>query len=388
VKVLHVTHSIANSYGGPTQSLKGYAEAARRFGAEVTVAAPACDPADSSGLESVVDSIHQFPTAFGKNAFTVAPGLIKWLRQNATRYDIIHVHGLFNPISSLGARACIHSKVPTVIRPFGTLSRYTFNHRRRALKRVWFTLVESHNIQRAAGIHFTTDAERDEAKWRVSDVVNRSYIVPPPFSRDSNEENVTNGRREKIVLFLSRLHPVKNLEALIEAWSSVTARRNGWKLVIAGSGSPGYEKSIRALSETVVPRQSVELTGFLRGDAKKEILARSSLFVLPSRHENFGVAVLEAISAGVPCVVTPEVQLAPFLAANGLGLVSSAEPRTLADNIVRALDDQDLATRAAQIGPGLVENYFGLVSIGQRLMHMYASAIDQRPAHRTRPSIN
>ncbi len=196
---------------------------------------------------------------------------------------------------------------------------------------------------------------------------------------------MASGRREKIVLFLSRLHPVKNLESLIEAWPSVAARRSGWKLVIAGSGPAAYEKAIRTLTESVVPRESVEMTGFLIGDAKKELLARSSLFVLPSLHENFGIAVLEAISAGIPCVVTPEVQLAPFLEANGLGLISSAEPRTLADTIVQALDDQDLAARAAEIGPGLVQKYFGLASIGQRLMEMYASAIDQHTAQRTRP---
>src|SRR5215208_810334 len=99
----------------------------------------------------------------------------------------------------------------------------TFTHRRQLLKRAWFTLIERGNLERAAGLHFTTDAEREEAHWHAIDFANRAHVLPPPFP--GHESSTTKPAREKIVLFLSRLHPVKNLEALIEAWSIVACQR-------------------------------------------------------------------------------------------------------------------------------------------------------------------
>lgn len=374
MKVLHVAHSIASSYGGPTQSLNGYVAAGRAAGARVTIVAPELTETESPGIDIHAGDVHQF-RAGGRNAFRASPALVKWLRENARAYDVVHVHGLFNPVSSLGARTCINARVPTVIRPFGTLSRYTFTHRRQLLKRAWFTLLERQNLERASGIHFTTEAERDEASWHGIDFANRAHVVPPPFI--GCEPIAMKPAREKIVLFLSRLHPVKNLESLIEAWSIVSSKRQDWTLVIAGSGSPAYTSSIRALAESTANPGSIEFAGFLTGDEKKRMLERAGLFVLPSRHENFGVAVLEAVSSGLACVVSPEVQLAPFLTSHQVGRISIPEPDALASSILHALDDQQLRDRAEAIGPSLVREYFGIEAICHRLMQMYEAAIDR-----------
>lgn len=373
MKVLHVSHSIANSYGGPTQSLKGFARAAGLSGAEVSIAAPACSAADSAGLDTVVNHMHEFP-AVGTGAFTVSPPLMSWLNRNARKYDVVHVHGLFNPISSFGARSCIRQGVPTIIRPFGTLSAYTFTHRRQAMKRIWFDLIERQNLERAAAIHFTTLAEQDEASRHGIDFSGRAHVIAPAFDV---ERTAATGeqRRDNIVAFLSRLHPVKNLEALIEAWSIVASVRQDWRLVIAGSGAPDYEQSLHRLAAEKCRPGSFEFTGFLSRDNKEQLLERARLFVLPSRHENFGMAVLEAIAAGIPVIVTPEVQLAPFVAEHSLGIVSSADPRDLAEAIIRGMDDTSLRERTQHIGLDLARNYFGPEAVGVHLMQMYASAM-------------
>jgi glycosyltransferase involved in cell wall biosynthesis len=374
VRVLHVAHSIANSYGGPTQSLKGFLAAAEFAGAKASVVTQSCAADDSAGIEKVAEDVHEF-RAFGSNAFSVSPGLLRWLNNNVANYDVVHVHGLFNPISSLGARTCIRRGVPTVIRPFGTLSMYTFAHRRQKLKQAWFNLVERNNLRSASAIHFTTEAERDEAARHGLEFGERAHIVPPPVLLADVDTNPI--RRENVVLFLSRLHPVKNIEALIAAWLIVASERAGWKLVIAGSGDPGYEAIIRTLAASSEAGRSIEVTGFVTGTPKDRILSTASVFVLPSRHENFGVAVLEAIGAGIPVVITPEVQLAPFVVSHALGIVSSPDAPLLAAAIIQAIDDEDLRARVARTGRNLVQGYFGPEAIGQRLMSMYASAIAQ-----------
>ena len=73
--------------------------------------------------------------------------------------------------------------VPVVIGPFGTMSRYTFAHRRTMAKRMYFRAVDAPNLRRAAAIHFTTTAEREEARWHGIDFGDRAHVVPPPYCR-------------------------------------------------------------------------------------------------------------------------------------------------------------------------------------------------------------
>jgi glycosyltransferase involved in cell wall biosynthesis len=377
VKVLHVAHSIASSYGGPTESLRGFAAAARATGAHVSIVAPRCSPADNAGLEDYVDAVHQF-RSIGRNAFSLSLPLIQWLRNNVDQYDVVHVHGLFNTVSSIGARISIRRGVPTVIRPFGTLSRYTFAHRRTRLKQVWYGLVERRNLLSASAAHFTTEAERTEADRLGLDLGRRAIVVPPPFSPPPFGEKTE--PREKTVLFLSRLHRVKNIEKLIDAWSIVSKRYNDWRLVIAGSGEKDYEASLRARASASSGAASIVFAGFLSRDAKASALSRSRVFVLPSEHENFGVSVLEALSSGLPAVVTAEVQLAPFIREHELGAIAPSEPGDLAKAISAAIEDEPLQKRVQQVGRAVVEKYFGIDAVGRSVIDMYRFAIQRTPA--------
>jgi hypothetical protein len=142
VKVLHVTPSIARAYGGPTYSLAGYARAALDEGAEISVAAPAPTAGDKWLAEMIPEAaVYAFRT-YGRGAFLASTDLQSWLRRNASRYDVVHVHGLLNPVSSLAARMCVRRGWPVVIRPFGTLSRYTYAHRRGTLKLLYRWLLD------------------------------------------------------------------------------------------------------------------------------------------------------------------------------------------------------------------------------------------------------
>ena len=135
VKVLHVAPNIARAYGGPTYSLAAYARAAIDEGAEVSIAAPAPTGADKwlAGRASRCRA-QRLPHVRPRSLSRLALALHRWLAANGERFDVVHVHGLLNPVSSLAARACVRNGWPFVIRPFGTLSRYTYAHRRGALK--------------------------------------------------------------------------------------------------------------------------------------------------------------------------------------------------------------------------------------------------------------
>jgi glycosyltransferase involved in cell wall biosynthesis len=376
MRVLHVAPSIARSYGGPTESLAGYVAAAASQNIEAHVVAPSASEDEQARLGAAgAATVTTFPSR-GSGAFVQSPQLGKWVRDNAAGFDVVHTHGLFNSISTLSARAAIERGAAVIIRPFGTLSRYTFTHRRSRLKRVWFTAFERANLARARGIHFTTATERDEARWHNLDLDRKAFVVPPPCTLNARARNAGAATSDR-ALFVGRLNPVKNLEMLIEAWREVVRALPAARLEIAGSGDEAYEQKLRGLVQRTGLNQSVHFSGFLSPETRDEALANTSVFVLPSFHENFGVAALEAVAAGVPVVVSPHVQLSSFIEANSLGLVA-ADAQALAKAIIRVMTTESIQRRAATHGAAIAMSSYSVDTVGAQLAEMYRAVMLHR----------
>lgn len=375
MKVLHVTPSVARSYGGPTQSLAGYAVAASNAGIDASIAAPRCDSEDINAFVKRAPNakLHLFG-AYGSGAFATSPSLIRWVGSSAAEYDVIHVHGLFNPISTFAARAAFRVGRAVVIRPFGTLSEYTFGHRRTALKNAYFSLVERRNIVEAAALHFTTNTERDSATWHNVDFGDRAHVVPPAWLGRDYQSSERASSRGQIVLFLGRISPIKNIETLLDAWPSVLKCKPSATLVIAGGGDQTYSSELQRRADKLGIRDSTSFSGFLSGPEKQTLLSSASVLALPSHHENFGIAVLESLDAGVPVVITPEVQLADFVRRHDVGIVAQSTPAAVASAIVDTLNDATLGARTRQIGAEIVAKEFAPPVIGDLLSSMYHAA--------------
>ncbi|HLB08020.1 MAG TPA: glycosyltransferase, partial [Gemmatimonadaceae bacterium] len=221
MKILHVAPSISRAYGGPTYSLAAFARAALEQGAELTIAAPRPPESDTWLAGAVPEAeVHEFRT-LGGGAFLASPALHDWIRANGSRFDVVHVHGLLNPVSSLATRACVRKGWPVVVRPFGTMSRYTYEHRRGALKQLYRALLDKPNLIRVSAMHFTTTVERDESAWQSIAWGARAHVIPPPWLEDSSPAHPGAPAESRTVLFFSRLHPVKRLELLLDAWPDI-----------------------------------------------------------------------------------------------------------------------------------------------------------------------
>lgn len=378
MRVLHVTPSVARSYGGPTYSLIGYSRATLATGAEVTIAAPRPHEDERAWLSKEAPAAdQQLFASFGSGAFIGAPALHRWLARNGSRFDVIHVHGLFNPVSSLSIRECVRRKWPVVVRPFGTLSRYSQEHRRSLLKALYFRAIERENVRRASAIHFTTVAERDESAWRGVEWGSRAFVVPPPWYSERTSDDPEPASQSRMVLIVARLNPIKNIELLIDAWPAVLGQLPDAELVVAGDGEPRYVRALRERAAAVTP--SIRFVGFADHAAKGRLLRRANVFVLPSFHENFGIAVLEALAAGLPVVLTAEVQLSSFVREHDLGVVAERSPGSLAQAIVAVLEDRATRERCRVNGPALIRQFFSPSTIGTRLLEMYDFAISTSP---------
>ena len=108
---------------------------------------------------------------------------------------------------------------------------------------------------------------------------------------------------QRTVLFLSRIHPKKGIDLLLQAWLGLQDQHPGWRLVIAGKGEPEHVAEVQALARTLGVAR-VEFPGPLYGDSKTRAYGEADVFVLPTHSENFGMVVAEALSHACPAIVS------------------------------------------------------------------------------------
>jgi glycosyltransferase involved in cell wall biosynthesis len=376
--------SLARAYGGPVEALIGYVVAGQMAGISSEIVGPQTSPDDARWLQNAAgdtEVTQAGPPAGGlwRSGGAVVARAAERLKGGGA--DLVHVHGLLNPISSGAAKAALGSGVPVVIGPFGTMSRYTFAHRRTVAKRMYFRAVDAPNLRRAAALHFTTAAEREEARWHGIDFGTRAHVVPPPY-RGVRPVGARPANGAPTVLFLGRLHPVKGVDILLDAWPAIRAKHPGARLIVAGQGTPHYEAELRSRAAALgAEASSVAFPGFVRGAEKIAALAAASVCVLPSLHENFGISVLDSVAAGVPIVVTPGVQLAPWVVRRETGFMAERTASAVADAVGRALEDAALRERVARCGAAVVDADFAPRTIAPALRAMYEAAL----AHESRP---
>ena len=151
----------------------------------------------------------------------------------------------------------------------------------------------------------------------------------------------------KYLLYAGRISPEKGLECLIKAYQSLDLEH---RLVIAG-GSSYSEKYIQRLHE--VARGRVIFTGFVEGRLLAELYSNALAFVLPSQMEGLSVALLEALTYGLPAIVSDIPENRELVDDFGGFVFRVDDINSLADAIRRVVVDEDAALRvgmAAQEG--------------------------------------
>ena len=245
------------------------------------------------------------------------------------------------------------------------------------MKKAYLAILERRNLRGAAAVHFTTERERIEAGWHGIDFASRAYVIPPPSFGAAGIANLKKENHSDRVLFLGRINPVKNLECLLDAWPLVRRRIPTALLEIAGDGDPAYQEALQRRVAGAGVADSVAFKGFVSGSQKAELLAVATVVVLPSHHENFGIAALEAIEAGVPVIVSPGVHLGDFVNEHGLGRVAQPGPQALSDAIIDVLGDERIQQKTRERGAAVIATHFSSAAIGELLSRMYLDAIDQ-----------
>lgn len=356
MKVLHVVDTLDPSTGGPARTVPLLVDALRRTGLDCRIWARGTSSRLSSHLGLRVEEGPLGEVLSG------------------TDWDLVHHHGMWLPFHWLVARACAARRIHRVVSPRGMLEPWALKHHSWRKRLAW-ALFQRRGVMDASGVHATSEAEAAQIR-RLGFLGSMACIpngveVPPSDSLASFEGPPT-------VVFLGRIHPVKGLDVLIDAWS--LARLDGWRMEVFGPDEDGHQGVLEEKLRRAGLLEDWVFAGAASAEGRWDALRRGHVFVLPSHSENFGLAIAEALAVGLPVITTRGT---PWrgVEERGCGRWVHLEPAGLAEALseVASLPKDRLAAMG-QLGREWVRESFSWSGVGANMRAFYEQLEWERQA--------
>ena len=346
MKILHYipTYAPAWQWGGPVVSTSGLCAGLAKAGHEVTVfttdAGLSGEFRDRHDLLDGVD-VHYFPSECGYGIHS--PALENAVRTQVSRYEILHITGVWQYTSTTACRAARLAGVPYVISPRGALGPYSW--RSKTLKKaLYYFMRERKNLRDASGFHYTSAMEaRECARWtkeRPSAIISNP-VFPSSWARDTagaEHWRTKHGisKHEPLFLVVGRLHHKKGLDLLPEVLASFAGKN--WSLAFVGPDEDGIGRQLRASFERRGILAHVRFVPQVANKNLPAVYSAGTMLLLPSRHENFGNAVVEALGCGCAVAVSDQVGCAEAIADSGAATILPRRAEIWRDWLGKVID--------------------------------------------------
>ena len=283
--------------------------------------------------------------------------------------DAIHIHGIWEPQLIHTAKIARRHHKPYIVLLHGMLLPWSIQ--RGPLKKKLMLAMGAKRMLSHGILQFGSDDE--ELAARKLGYTNRGVIIPNGTSPEEVADLPAAGTFRKLhpqladdpyILFLGRLHEQKGIDLLLAAFELVLKKVPNARLVIAG---PAYGTPVKPNSDRVL------IPGPIFGTEKLAALHDAACFCLPSRHEGFSLAVLEALACGTPVVISPECHF-PQVAQSGAGLIPSLDPPAIAEALCRMLQDRDFRNGAGTAAKKLVTTQYTWMQVAAQIVDTYSIA--------------
>ncbi|MEN6582532.1 MAG: glycosyltransferase [Armatimonadota bacterium] len=257
-----------------------------------------------------VDLIKVFPTR-GPRRWGYSPALEHAITGlYGTAFDVIHQHGIWTAISRATCAWRKETSKPTCIVPHGSLKPWCLK-KSTIKKKIAMVGYENRNFKDAACFHVLSATEMQDCRdfglhndmAIIENGVSWSWLnAVGDGNRFRNNHNIDIDK--PIVLFLSRITPIKGLPMLFEVLKQLEHQVKGWLFLIGGVDEFNHQAECQQLVNAYGLSSIVRFIGPLFDDDKVDAFAAADLFILPSYSEGAPIVVLEALAAGVPVVTT------------------------------------------------------------------------------------
>jgi glycosyltransferase involved in cell wall biosynthesis len=382
VKVSFLTPSVSRQAGGLFDAVRRVAQELCRIGDSVIVYSIR-DSHSALDVTSWAPVDVRLFEGKGPAAVGFSPDLRRAVM--ASESDVFVTHGLWRYSSRVVSRWSSDRRKPYVVNPHGMLDPWAIANSRWK-KRIAGVLYENRHLREASCIRALCAAEAEAI--RAYGLRNPICIIPNgvdlPTNSLSEKQPAPWARVEalkgyKVLFSIGRLHPKKNLAALLHAWrflkNEEAQRCSEWKLVIAGWDELGYSDELQRLAVELAIDADVYFAGPLYGPEKAAAYRNADAFILPSLSEGLPMAALEAHAYELPALLTHECNLLESFAA-GAAIKIGTDAEGIASSLLRlfAMTDEERAKMGAQ-GRELVERQFNWPAVAREMHEVIAWAV-------------
>lgn len=314
MRILIVSEGFGQELFGVSQAIIKLNERLRSVGVSCRVLVSKLG--DISGLE--VD-VKQVPTALWGNPFRWHPNLFQFYVKEIKDFkpDVVHIHGIFTFVQYAAVRAAHVLGVPVLLSLHGMLEEWIWRQKGSAYyfaKRVYWRAVPTPIFKQVDCVHVITRLEAQTASQELPQI---PQVLIPNAMDFSRLPALTDQPQRKFV-FLGRLHPVKGVELLINAFAQ-TRLGNDWRLIIAGpEQDPAYGLQLRRLVNDLRLNDQVEFVGPVYGDEKYKLMSKAWAVVVPSFSEVIAMVNLESAAVSTPTITTRATGLDDWEQGGGL----------------------------------------------------------------------
>ncbi len=374
MKFLHVIGTLDPNYGGPVEGLNCLASTLFALGNNVEIVT--LDTDDNINYFPPELIIHHLGPSLGKYRFTLR--LLPWLRSNVNRFDVVIIHGIWQFQSFAVWITQRFIKFPYFIFIHGALDPwfkyyYPLKHIKKWLYWPW---AEYNVLKSAKAVLYTSEEEKRLASksfclYKANELV-INYGIRNPTGDSNQQKLLFLGEYPALVgkhllLFMSRIHPKKGCDMLIEAFARIADEDPLLHLVIAGPDETNWIPSLQKAAQELKISDRITWTGMLKNDLKWGAIYSAECFILPSHSENFGVVVVEALACGIPVIITNKVNIWREIIEGGAGLVSSDDMNGITQSLQTwiALNNED-KKRLAENAKKCFLNNFDMILNAER----------------------
>jgi glycosyltransferase involved in cell wall biosynthesis len=288
--------------------------------------------------------------------------------------NIVHIHGMWRPILRAAAKIAKKYRLKYVVAPHGMLTPWSLNQK--PIKKKLAMILAWREVLREAA--FVQMLSADESSLSLEKGIKTIEIIPNGIFPNNVEDLPQKGsfygtysklKNRPFILFMGRLHHVKGIDILINAFDFVTKANDLVDLVIIGPDG-GQKGVLIEQSRRLKLDHRIHFTGPLYGQAKYSALVNALCLCQTSRQEGFSMTIMEAMSVGIPVVISKTCHF-PEVAEARAGEIVDLDPLAISSALLRLINDDKLRQSKGQAAKNLVNKYFTWPTIATKSIEAY-----------------
>lgn len=311
---------------------------------------------------------------FPKNAF-YSRGLTRKLKDTLKEFDLIHMSALWQWIGIDVYKICRQFSKPYIISSHGSFNPWPWNQNK-IKKRIYWSLFGKKTVENAAAIHFTTNDEKDNSLYSIPFLSKKkNFIIPNAMMIRQGKnirEELSISKDTFVLLFTGRIHQTKGIHFVIKAMKQIDCKKLLF-LIVGHEEDIKYSNYLRRISKVI--NNKIIWKGSVSSEEIWDYYFSSNLFVLPSYNENFSMVAAEAMSSGLPVLISNNVGLRKDVQLSNSGFVVSQDVGQIANVFKKCIKSPDLLKQLSQNARKFVKERYDMNKVAELMAKAYEDVL-------------